>query len=83
MPSLGSASCAVAASPSQESRIVMLMKPGPLTSALATIGDAARRPAICAATSRGCLPSRLASARATFAWKSANVDGRISGSVPA
>ena len=37
----------------------MLMKPGPLTSALATAGAAVSRAATGAATSRGARPSRL------------------------
>ncbi len=58
------------------------MKPGPLTSGGSHASDTSSRPASSAATSRGGRPSRLASASATLAWKSANEDGRIAGSTP-
>ena len=65
----------------ERARSRKLMKPGPLTSGGSHTSDTSSRPASSPATSRGGRPSRLASGSATLAWKSANEDGRISGSV--
>src|SRR5215469_9158543 len=79
----GSASWALAMPAIHSSLSVMLMKPGPLTSALASMRDPARYPARRLATSRGGWPTRLPSDRAALDWKSANADGRITGSASA
>ena len=79
-PSLGSPSICVACAAIQSSRSEKLMKPGPLTSGSAHMSATSSRAASSAATSRGGRPSRLPSGSATLAWKSANEDGRISGS---
>ena len=78
--SRGSVSICEAWAAIQSSRSVRLMKPGPLTSGSAQIPATSRRLVSSAATSRGGRPSRLPSGSAALAWKSANEDGRISGS---
>jgi hypothetical protein len=64
-------------------RSVKLTKPGPLTVGSAAMSLTSSWPTISAAMSRGGLPSRLASGSAALDWKSANEDGRISGSASA
>ncbi len=60
---------------------MMLRKPGPLTSIVP--GKSDNSALIASATSRGLRRRRLARLIATFAWKSANWEGRISGSASA
>ena len=83
VPSLGSASRPVVASAIHPGRSVKLTKPGPLTVGSAAMSLTSSWPMISAAMSRGGLPSRLASGSAALDWKSANEDGRISGSASA
>ncbi len=61
-------------------RSVKLTNPGPLTAGGSLMSLTSRRLTISPATSRGDLPSRLASGSAALDWKSANEDDRISGS---
>ncbi len=79
-PSLGSLSICEAWAAIQSSRRVKLMKPGPLTSGSAHMSVTCSRAVSSLATCRGGRPSRLPSGSATLAWKSANEEGRISGS---
>ena len=79
-PSRGSSSMREAWAAIQSSRSRKLMKPGPLTSGGSHTSATSRWPASSPATSRGGRPSRLPSGSATLAWKSANEEGRISGS---
>ena len=59
------------------------MKPGPLISTWSQIPATSSCATIRSATWRGGMPRLLASGSATFAWKSANCEGRMSGSAPA
>ena len=84
MPSLGSASRpAVASAAIHSGRSVKLTNPGPLTVGGSLMSLTSSWPTISAAMSRGCLPSLLASGSAALDWKSANDDGRITGSASA
>src|SRR5215468_418971 len=67
----------------QRSASVRLMKPGPLTSTRSQMPATSRCATICSAACRGGTPRLLPSGSATFAWKSANCEGRMSGSAPA
>src|ERR1017187_6270903 len=78
-PRRGAASCSLAWAAIQSLCRVMLRNPGPLTSGGPATLVRSRWPASSVATSRGGRPSRLASGRATLAWKSANWGGRMSG----
>src|ERR1700730_2198053 len=82
-PSRSSASTDPACAAIQESLRVRLMKPGPLTSMAETTSATSRFSTTSFATSRGFRPSFLASGSATLAWKSANCDGRMTGSASA
>src|SRR5499433_3200414 len=67
----------------QPSASVRLMKPGPLTSTRSQMPATSRCATIWSAACRGGTPRLLPSGSATFAWKSANCEGRMSGSAPA
>ena len=83
MPSLGSVSSLLAWAAIHSGVSVRLMKPGPLTCGGSATPVRSRWPMISAAMSRGGRPSLLASGRAALDWKSANEDGRITGSAAA
>ena len=80
VPSRGSPSRVVVASAIHSGRSVKLTNPGPLTVGASLMPPTSRWLTMSAATSRGALPSFLASGSAALDWKSANEDGRISGS---
>ena len=82
-PRRGSARSPAAARAIQSFRSVKFTKPGPLTVGGSAMSATSSRAAISLAMSRGARPSRLASGRAALDWKSANADGRISGSASA
>jgi hypothetical protein len=83
VPSRGSAIRPVASSAIQLPFNAKLMKPGPLTVGGSLMSPVSRWPTISFAISRGALPSFLASGSAALDWKSANCEGRISGSASA
>ncbi len=88
-PSRGSVPTRVASAAIHSSLSLKLMNPGPLTRGSSLMSATSRWARMPLATSRGAsflpcsLPSFWASGSAALDWKSANDDGRITGSVSA
>ena len=80
MPRRASAAMAPTAVASHSSERVMLRNPGPLTSTDSAIPSRSSCAVTLAATSRGGIPTFLASASGALACRSANCDGRSTGS---
>jgi hypothetical protein len=80
MPSRASAAIASTAAANHWSERVMLRKPGPLTSTDSAIPSRSSWAVTMAATSRGGIPTFLARASGALACRSANCEGRSTGS---